>query len=291
MAMNNGRKIMKRVIYAVPNIDCASCARAIQSGLKDVGGIRRVDVDIDEKMVGVAFDANQITTQAIRDHLGEIGFPPGEKLREEEIFTEKPSEAPPATQAPVEKVSPVWYWLLGLGMLVLALAGYLGYVLYPRFGLPAVEGASLLLLATGAGIAAFFSPCSFPLLVTLLARQTGGTSRQGENRPGSPLAFASALSLGAVIFLLVSGLVIAWGGEALFAGVTFDSPAGRIIRAVVGILLIVLGLMQLGILPFSLHAVEHISRPLMRSQSRLRHSQPVLGFTLFGFGYLLAGFG
>ena len=39
--------------------------------------------------------------------------------------------------------------------------------------LPAGEGAGLAVLAAGAGVAAFFSPCSFPLLVTALARPGG----------------------------------------------------------------------------------------------------------------------
>lgn len=54
------------------------------------------------------------------------------------------------------------YLALGLGALALALAGYLGYVFYPRFALPAGAGAGLLLLAAGAGVASFFSPCSSP---------------------------------------------------------------------------------------------------------------------------------
>ncbi|MDT8305317.1 MAG: hypothetical protein RRC07_05225, partial [Anaerolineae bacterium] len=64
------------------------------------------------------------------------------------------------------------YLFLGLviAVLLLALAGYAGYVLYPRFALPAASGAGLLLLAAAAGLASFFSPCSFPLLATLLAR-------------------------------------------------------------------------------------------------------------------------
>lgn len=284
---------MKRVTYSVPDIDCEACARAIQAGMKDVEGIRQIEVNVGEKRVVVEFDADQITAEAVRDQLEGTGFLPGEKLQEEQISEERPIDAPPEAEAPKEQARPVWYWLLGLGVLILALAGYVGYVLYPRFGLPAVEGASLLLLATGAGIASFFSPCSFPLLLTLLARETGA---QGRTLPArrpvrSAFRFASALSIGAAVFLLLSGLVIALGGEALFAGVTFTSAAGRVIRTLVGILLILLGLMQAGVLPFSLHAVEHISRPLMRSQARLRRSRPLLGFVLFGFGYLLAGFG
>jgi cytochrome c-type biogenesis protein len=190
-------------------------------------------------------------------------------------------------------VTKVNYWLLPIAVSILALLGYVGYLLYPRFGLPAVEGVSMLLLSATAGMASFFSPCSFPLLVTLLARHT--RTEEGDTKSASIIrntfSFAIALSLGTALFLLLSGLIISIAGEALFAGIVFDSPAGRIIRGIVGILLITFGLMQLGILPISFHMVEKISIPMLRSGDRLRSTNPFLGFVLFGFGYLLAGFG
>jgi hypothetical protein len=70
-----------------------------------------------------------------------------------------------------------------------AVAGYVGYVLYPRFDLPAATGASLLALAAAAGIASFFSPCSFPLAVTLLARDTMPPATGAVNAL-EPLAWA-----------------------------------------------------------------------------------------------------
>lgn len=183
----------------------------------------------------------------------------------------------------------LWYALLAIGVVLLAVAGYAGYVLYPRFDLPAISGAGLLVLAAGAGVASFFSPCSFPLLVTLLARETGA----GERRPAlaRALRFATALSLGAGLFLLLAGAVLAAGAAPLFEGVTFTSTAGRLIRVTVGILLVLLGLIQVGRLPVSFGAVEKGARPLLRAQARLRRERPTMAFGLFGFGYLLAGFG
>jgi hypothetical protein len=67
--------------------------------------------------------------------------------------------------------------------------------------------------------------------------------------------------------------------------------AGITIRAVVGSLLILLGLMQLNLLPVSFLAVEDAAKPLLARQARLRRDRPALAFGLFGFGYLLAGFG
>ena len=176
------------------------------------------------------------------------------------------------------------YLVLVVAVLVVAVAGFVGYVVYPRFGLPAVEGLGLLGLAAAAGVASFFSPCSFPLLVTMLARQSVGRSAR-------PAVFGGSLALGAAGFMLLAGLVIAFGGEALFAGVTFTSTAGITIRVVVGGLLVFLGLIQLGVIPLSMHAVSGFAQPLLRSQARLRRERPVAGFAVFGFAYVLAGFG
>lgn len=180
----------------------------------------------------------------------------------------------------------VWYAMLAAGVALLALAGYGGYVLYPRFGLPAVSGGALLVLAAGAGIASFFSPCSFPLLATLLAREAGV-----ERRTAKAIRFAAALSIGAGAFLLLAGVGVAFGAGALFAGVTFTSVAGKTVRSLVGLGLIVLGLMQLGVIRVSFHGIDRLVRPLMRYQAGERRERPTRGYAVLGFGYVLAGFG
>lgn len=166
-----------------------------------------------------------------------------------------------------------------------ALAGYAGYVLYPRFDLPSVTGASLLLLSAAAGIAAFFSPCSFPLAVTLLAREATPGQR------GRLVRLTLWLGLGALTFLVLAGVLIAAGAGAFFKEVTFTSTAGVAIRAVVGALLILFGLIQLNVLPVSLLVVEDAAKPLLARQAKLRREHPAFAFGLFGFTYLLAGFG
>lgn len=162
---------------------------------------------------------------------------------------------------------------------------------YPRFGLPPVAGASLLALAGTAGFAAFFSPCSFPLLATLLARRAGQSAHSRARRLRRAAGFAGALSAGAVVFVLAVGVLFAAGARSLAGAVTFTSTSGSLLRTVVGVLLVVLGLIQTGRLEVSLRVFDPAVHGLLRRQEVLRRRRPVAGHMLFGFGYLAAGFG
>jgi cytochrome c biogenesis protein CcdA len=123
------------------------------------------------------------------------------------------------------------YALLALATAAVAVVGYLGYVFYPRFDLPAATGATLLVVAAGAGIASFFSPCSFPLLLSMLARPIAAEAQADRGRPFRKAAtFAAALSVGASSFLILVGLGIAGGASTYFDDVTFTSAAGITIR-------------------------------------------------------------
>jgi cytochrome c biogenesis protein CcdA len=103
------------------------------------------------------------------------------------------------------------------------------------------------------------------------------------------VTFAGGLSLGASVFLVLVGLAIAAGASTYFDDVTFTSTAGITIRIVVGVLLVTLGLIQLNRLPLSFRRFEPAVHSFLRRQAEVRRRRPVVGFTLFGFGYLLAG--
>lgn len=281
--------------FEVDDIHCGGCEQGIRGGLGPAEGIEEVFPDQETNQVRVRFDESRIDEDAVIDLLAETGFPVRrvvEAKDEGSDTAETPGDSSGADDPEGEADSgrAARYGLLVAAVAIAGLAGYAGYELYPRFDLPAAEGAGLLVLAAGAGIASFFAPCSFPLLVTLLSRPAG---RSKNREPAArPVVFGAALSAGAAGFLLLAGVVIALGGRAFFETVTFTSTTGRTLRIVVGALLIGLGLIQTGVLASrSFHAVEGVTKNLNRSQARLRREHPVAGYTAFGFFYLLAGFG
>lgn len=286
---------MEHRVYEVADIHCGNCEAGIRRALDDVEGVDDVVPDHRTNTVRVSFDGSRLDEDRIGDLLTGAGFAPkavraAEPGSETGDRGEAARAGSDADDGAGDRSLLARYGLLVAGVAVVALAGYVGYELYPRFDLPAAEGAGLLVLAAAAGIASFFAPCSFPLLVTLLSRPGGGNNRDAA--PARPLVYGAALSVGAAAFLLLSGVAIALGGRAFFESVTFTSTTGRTLRIVVGGLLIVLGLIQLGRLAdTSFRSVEGLTKKLNRSQARLRRRHPVAGHTAFGFFYLLAGFG
>lgn len=191
----------------------------------------------------------------------------------------------------------VRYALLAVGIVALAVAGYGGYVLDPRFDSPPGAGAGLLVLAVATGVVSFFSPCSFPLLVNLLGRsEDAGNASESTGGIRQALRVGAALALGAGLSLVLLGAGIAAGSARLFENVTFASMEARATRVLIGLVLVVLGLVQVDAVraralhsPF--HKVAGASNRLFGAQARLERHRPTAGHALFGFIYLLAGFG
>lgn len=172
--------------------------------------------------------------------------------------------------------------LVAAGILVVGVIGYLGFVGFVSDDRDA--GSGVLVLAAATGFAAFFSPCSFPLLMTFLAR------RSGESR-GSALRSALRVGLGATVMLGVLGLVVFLGGAAIGGIVQFDQPLGRVFRLAVGGVLIVMGMKQTRLVRLRMTWMDSLAciagRYFDTSQVSTRSSSDFL----YGFGYLLAGFG
>lgn len=157
---------------------------------------------------------------------------------------------------------------------MLSVTGYLGYTIYPHFNLPTVTGIGLYMLAAAAGLGSFFSPCSFPLLATLLARAIGSDDGE-QGTMAKAIRYGAALAVGASAFLLLIGAGIAFGSGMLFSQITFIRTPGPILRIAVGLLLVLLGLVQSGVIAFPFDRVAELAYPIERAQACLHQEHPV----------------
>ncbi|HVL64275.1 MAG TPA: hypothetical protein VM573_03790 [Actinomycetota bacterium] len=125
----------------------------------------------------------------------------------------------------------------------------------------------LLGLAPAAAAASVLSPCTFPHLARVLARDARGWW----------------VAVGAAVFGFVASIPVAAIAGAL-------TPT-RGLQFVAGVACVVLGLMQAGAVPSPFRRADRIAVPLLRRQAVLRRRSPAAGHLLLGFAYVPAGFG
>lgn len=189
---------------------------------------------------------------------------------------------------PTRRVIP--YLLLSVGLVLVALAGYRAFVAYRQAPLTSAAGFGLLALAAAAGFASLFSPCSFPLLLTLLLREASDTAGETTSRRRL-IRFALIFAIGAATFLLLTGTAMAVGVAPFMARISFTSPAGRLLRLVTGLVLIGFGWWQWRGRSLNASWLNTLLQPLWRAEARMRRQRSNLRVGLYGFGYILAGFG
>ena len=169
-----------------------------------------------------------------------------------------------------------------LGLVVVGVAGYLGFVWFVQGD--RATSSSVLMVAALTGFAAFFSPCSFPLLLTFLARRA-------DESTASAVKSALRVGLGATLLLGFLALVLAAGGSAIGGVLQFDQPLGRAFRVAVGGVLIVFGLRQSRVFPVPMGWLDSVARAAGGAFDSSKAATRAGHDVLYGFGYLLAGFG
>lgn len=174
-----------------------------------------------------------------------------------------------------------------MGVTASALGGYGGFRWAATLDLGGQAGAGLIALAVVTGFAVFFSPCSFPMLITMLAGPTGDETENGQRHDG--VRSALAVGFGASAFLLLTGAAIGLLGDGLADQVGFSTTGGRILRGVVAGVLVLFGLVQLGMIELPLAKLARLAGPLDRRRVAVTHRRR--GQVLYGFGFVLAGFG
>lgn len=174
--------------------------------------------------------------------------------------------------------------------LVLVL-GYLTFIFWVTSFTPDAGTLSLVVFAAVAGVATFFNPCAFPLLPGYLAHQSKVTPKEERGRFGALLYGGSVAALGVTTFNLILGGILAALGVAFLGSLALASAepnlAVRIFRAVVGVLLIVLGLSHVTGRGLSFGFLEGLGHRI-RSAPKTSATRQLYAY---GLGYNAAGIG
>ncbi|MGQ0548258.1 MAG: cation transporter [Armatimonadota bacterium] len=215
----------------VPDIHCEGCLHSIGHTLGGLPGVQDVEGDAKQKIIQVEYHPEIVSLAAITHALAEAGFPvEGERAR-----------------------STARQW--GLGLLAIlggVVLGWFGYRLgfwgfVTSIAMPqAFAQYNLLVLSAAAGVAAFFSPCVFPLLPSYVTHDLGLHGRSG-NRWARSLALGAAAALGVIAVNLAIGAVIAVLGKAtpFQPDPRKDPTAILMIRTLAGVAIAGLGVLTL----------------------------------------------
>jgi cytochrome c-type biogenesis protein len=184
-------------------------------------------------------------------------------------------------------------WAL-LAILVAALVatGYGVFVFFIKSFSPTAGTLSLLIFAVIAGVATFFSPCSFPLMPGYLTRHLQVMNRDSDKARRSVVSNGLAAAGGVFLFDLILGLAIVLIGSSFAGslGISGSSPNlyVRIFRGTVGAFLVLLGILNLkGTGIFHNDSLTSIGKRLMKNGA-LKPSREMFAY---GFAYVSVGIG
>ncbi len=200
---------METTTLRIPAIHCSGCVRTIAGTLGRLPGVGLVDGDPHTKTVTVTFEPRVVDLARIEREIEETGF-----------FVADVAGGTVASPSVVghpahEDRSGFRYPIVALvAGAALAIAGYLLGFLGYAYGV-AVPGAfdrfSVVAVAAVSGVAAFFSPCVFPLLPGYALYQLGATASASL---WSRARIAIAAAAGVTVVNLAIGVVIVLLGSA-----------------------------------------------------------------------------
>ena len=284
---------MTSTTLRVPAIHCDACVRSIADAVGRLSGVDGVDGDADARLITVTYEADRLGLDLIRQAIDGRGFAVTGVVGDAGVAALP--QGRPLTEPDATAPRTAGRWPLGLAAVLavccaLPIAGYLAGFLGYAYGV-AVPGAfdrfSVSVVAVVSGLAAFFSPCVFPLLPGYIAFQAGA-SRTAS--PPGRLAIAGAAAAG----LTLANLAIA-GVIGLLGAATPFQPDPRqeilpllAIRFSAGAAIVVLGLAALRGRTLGPLVARLAGRLSGRGQAPGRS---LAGSFLFGLTYTAAGLG
>ncbi len=182
--------------------------------------------------------------------------------------------------------------LLLLAVAVVA-AGYGMFVFFLKGFNPTAGTLSLLLFALIAGVATFFSPCSFPLMPGYLTRHFQLVDKNSsKNILTSSLSNGLSAAGGVLLFDLALGTAIVLLGSAFGGSLAISTPTPniyvQIFRGSVGAFLVLLGVLSLrGTGIFHNDTLTSLGKRLGGNRE-MKQSREMF---VYGFGYVSVGIG
>ncbi len=191
------------------------------------------------------------------------------------------------------RVKGIGSWaLLAILVAVLVAIGYGVFVFFIEGFSPTAGTLSLFIFAVIAGVATFFSPCSFPLMPGYLTRHLQVMDRDPNKARTSVVSNGLAAAGGVFLFDLILGLAIVLVGSSFAGSLGISGPSPnlyvRIFRGTVGTFLVFLGILSLkGTGIFHNDSLTSIGRRLMKN-GELKPSREMFAY---GFAYVSVGIG
>lgn len=182
--------------------------------------------------------------------------------------------------------SKVYYVIIILLIALITMLGYLGFRFYHILSISSFSEYGLYFLALVAGIAAFFSPCSFTLLPAYISASYGNI-QEGDKKIG----YIFSAAAGVLSFSIILGIVVTAIGKATSIatfGLAATSPDVYLVifRVFVGAILIFFGFMQISNATMHNRFTDGIAQ-----RFNLKQKEKFWKFYMYGFGYTLAGIG
>lgn len=170
-----------------------------------------------------------------------------------------------------------------LMLLVITMLGYFVFLAFAQ-NISALGILPLVIVAIFAGLATFFSPCSFGLLPAYLSIYAKGEQK------GSVFKNGALASLGLITFNILLGVILAFIGLSLGSAFSVSASGGLsnitlTIRTIIGSILFVLGLLQFFHISVQGKLFKNISSKLASGKKGFAN------FYLYGFGYNLGNIG
>ncbi len=238
---------MSTTKFRVPMIHCSGCVANIAAGVERLPGVAHVEGDAQAKTITVAYDASTVGVARLRQAIAERGFAVEGELNGP---PERVDDAHAAHAHAPRRGRATRFGLTVLAVAAaLAIAGYLlGFLAYAYgVAVPQAFGRfSVVAVAAISGVAAFFSPCVFPLLPGYVVYQLRPSGERWRLGRAATIGLAGAAGV-VVVNLALGGVIAALGAATPFQpDPRKDIPAVLAVRFLAGAAIVILGVLAIG---------------------------------------------